>query len=119
MISVRYGGRKRIQVLPRGLASNIQVPIPALPSSLPNEMRQSKVLPGLATFGLMVSFLLGAKAERLPAHLPSRGQVASGQSIEDWWNGNYGSGNWFGARDTLENEGLTLRVEWKAISLWN
>jgi len=29
-----------------------------------------------------------------------------GSALEEWWNGKYMSGNWFGLRDTLEDRGL-------------
>ena len=31
---------------------------------------------------------------------------------EQWWNGKYASGNWFGVRDTLEDRGLKLGGRW-------
>jgi porin len=41
------------------------------------------------------------------------------QPFAEWWNGKYASGDWFGVRDTLEDHGLNLKVEWKANFLWN
>jgi porin len=42
--------------------------------------------------------------------------VASEQSgpsrLSEWWNGKYASGDWFGVRDILEDEGLTLGGQW-------
>jgi porin len=42
--------------------------------------------------------------------------VASGQSgpsrLSEWWNGKYASADWFGVRDILEDEGLTLGGQW-------
>src|SRR5262245_36313751 len=42
--------------------------------------------------------------------------VASEQSgpsrFSEWWNGRYASGDWFGVRDILEDEGLTLGGQW-------
>lgn len=43
----------------------------------------------------------------------------SAEPVHDWWNGNYATGNWFGARDTLIDHGVTLSAEWKANFLWN
>jgi porin len=34
-------------------------------------------------------------------------------SLEDWWEGKYGTGNWLGARDTLEDHGVTFSSDWK------
>jgi len=34
-------------------------------------------------------------------------------ALADWWNGKYGTGNWFGVRDTLEDHGLTLSGSWR------
>lgn len=39
--------------------------------------------------------------------------------LDEWWNGKYATGNWFGVRDTLEEHGVKLGVEWKANVLWN
>ena len=33
--------------------------------------------------------------------------------LSDWWNGKYMTGNWFGVRDTLSNNGLTISAEAK------
>jgi len=40
-------------------------------------------------------------------------------TIEDWWEGKYATGNWFGVRDTLVEHGVTFSGEWKANSLWD
>jgi porin len=34
--------------------------------------------------------------------------------IQEWWNGKYASGDWFGLRNTLEDEGLILSASWRA-----
>jgi porin len=34
-------------------------------------------------------------------------------SLQDWWAGKYGSGNWLGARDTLEDHGVIFSGDWK------
>ena len=39
--------------------------------------------------------------------------------LEDWWNGKHATGNWLGVRDTLEDHGVNLGVEWKANFFWN
>src|SRR4051812_3474118 len=39
--------------------------------------------------------------------------------LSEWWNGKYATGNWFGFRDTLEDYGVKLGVEWKANFLWD
>lgn len=41
---------------------------------------------------------------------PSHAQTA----LEDWWSGKYASGDWFGARDALEDRGIDLRFQWRA-----
>jgi len=33
--------------------------------------------------------------------------------LAQWWNGKYGTGNWLGVRDTLEDHGLKLTGMWK------
>jgi porin len=39
-------------------------------------------------------------------------QPSSEPWFEQWWNGKYASGNWFGVRDTLEDRGLKLGGRW-------
>ncbi|MEO8205858.1 MAG: carbohydrate porin, partial [Chthoniobacterales bacterium] len=39
--------------------------------------------------------------------------------LEQWWNGKYATGTWFGGRNILEDHGVTLSGEWKANLLWN
>jgi porin len=41
-----------------------------------------------------------------PAEAPSN-------PVVNWWHGKYASGNWLGARDTLENRGVTAYGSWK------
>ena len=64
-----------------------------------------------------------ATAVALSGVIPTAGQAEATSSprakslsspIEEWWNGKYASGNWFGARDALEDRGLTLWAEWRA-----
>lgn len=78
-------------------------------------MNKNKVISGLAAFGLAWGFPLGAQAGQTSPSEPK----AEASALAQWWNGKYGSGNWFGVRDTLEDHGLNLRIEWKANFLWN
>ena len=34
--------------------------------------------------------------------------------LSEWWNGDYGSGNWLGLRDSLEDRGIDFKVNWRA-----
>lgn len=61
---------------------------------------------GLPT-GLQAGKTITVEAAGNPSHL------------EEWWNGKYASGGWFGTRDTLEDQGIKLGVEYKANFLWN
>jgi len=36
----------------------------------------------------------------------------SSRAVESWWTGSGATGDWFGARDTLEDHGLTLGGKW-------
>ncbi len=45
--------------------------------------------------------------------------VTAESRFSNWWEGKYATGNWFGARDTLVDHGLTFGGEWKANFLWN
>ncbi len=78
-------------------------------------MNKNKVISGLAAFGLAWGFPLGAQAGQTSPSEPK----AEASALAQWWNGKYASGNWFGVRDTLEDHGLKLGVEWKANFLWN
>ena len=42
----------------------------------------------------------------------SAGEPAA--ELENWWNGRGATGDWFGARDTIEDHGLTLSGKWLA-----
>lgn len=44
----------------------------------------------------------------------SSNQKSLASPIEQWWNGKYGTGNWFGLRDGLEDRGLNLGASWRA-----
>lgn len=59
--------------------------------------------------------LTGTPASR--AEIPAKSGDAS--VLEKWWNGKYATGNWFWVRNTLEDHGLTLGVEWKANILFD
>ncbi len=67
------------------------------------------------TLGLAVSVISTLQAGETPT--PEEG--ASPSSVEEWWNGKYATGDWFGVRDTLEDRGVKLGVEWKANFFWN
>ncbi|HEY5743460.1 MAG TPA: hypothetical protein VIS99_13060, partial [Terrimicrobiaceae bacterium] len=82
-------------------------------------MRQTPVLAAFTSVGLLLVLGLNARSEQTVTPGWTRSQLPRVQSISEWWDGEYGSGNWLGARDILEEEGVTLRVEWKAIALWN
>lgn len=36
-------------------------------------------------------------------------------ALSQWWNGKYGTGNWFGVRDTLEDHGIEPFGSWKGV----
>lgn len=69
--------------------------------------------------GLSLALVAGFPA-LVHAGETSAGEVENKPShLEEWWNGKYATGNWFGVRDTLEDRGVKLGVEWKANFLWN
>lgn len=57
-----------------------------------------KNLTGLIVIGLATSTTLSA----------------TDTALSEWWNGTYASGNWFGFRDTLEDRGIDVKVNWRA-----
>jgi len=74
----------------------------------------------LAALGLAWGFtLLGAQGGQTSTQPSTAAQESGSSPLVEWWNGKYATGNWFGVRDTLEDHGLTLKVEWKANFLWN
>lgn len=38
---------------------------------------------------------------------------SSGEEIRQWWQGKYISGNWLGARETLEDRGIQFNAKWR------
>ena len=36
----------------------------------------------------------------------------SDSSLEKWWNGKRGTGDWFGARPAIEDRGINLTGKW-------
>jgi porin len=60
--------------------------------------------------GLAWGFSLEAQAARTSTSKPK----AEASALAQWWNGKWATGNWFGVRDSLEDHGLKLGVEWKA-----
>jgi porin len=79
-------------------------------------MKEKRVLWGLVVLGVAWGLPVGVRAGQTTAVSDSK---PKGSALESWWNGKYASGNWFGVRDTLEDHGLKLGMEWKANFLWN
>ena len=50
----------------------------------------------------------------LAAALAAGASLHAESPVTDWWEGKYATGNWFGARDTLEEHGVILGGSWKA-----
>lgn len=66
--------------------------------------------------------LLGLAAVATTALLPSGNAQAQSEDksfLAEWWGGQYATGNWFGVRDTLEDRGVKIGVDWKGNFLWN
>jgi carbohydrate-selective porin OprB len=66
---------------------------------------RNKIAKGLALVGLVGTFAASS--------------AKAGDSFSDWWEGKYATGNWFGARNSLADHGVTITGEWKANFLWN
>jgi carbohydrate-selective porin OprB len=49
----------------------------------------------------------------LAATLCAGAQAQSDSAMAKWWNGKYASGDWFGARTTLENHGIIASGSWQ------
>jgi porin len=81
-------------------------------------MTKNNVIGSLAALGLAWGFPLGVQAGQ-PSTTSEQPKDKGSSALGAWWNGKYASGNWFGVRDTLEDHGLKLGVEWKANFLWN
>lgn len=68
---------------------------------------------GLFAFGALTGSALAGSP------VTTTDEKNSASALSEWWNGKYATGNWFGVRDTLEDHGIKLNVEWKANFLWN
>lgn len=55
---------------------------------------------------------LTAKANQKSAS-PSPREDSSKTFLSQWWTGRYASGDWFGAREFLENRGVRFRANWR------
>lgn len=51
-----------------------------------------------------------AGALLVPLPLPAEN---SDSSLQQWWNGKYATGDWLGARDTLEDRGVRFQANWR------
>src|SRR5690242_5377739 len=36
-------------------------------------------------------------------------------ALQEWWDGKYMTGNWFGVRDTLADHGVSLKAEYQGV----
>lgn len=50
----------------------------------------------------------------LVAALATVTSLSAQSTVSEWWNGNHAAGDWFGARNSLEDKGLTFGGGWKA-----
>lgn len=71
------------------------------------------------SIGLLTASVLAAPASAGTSASAPVDKEASESALSDWWNGKYATGKWFGVRNTLEEHGVKLGVEWKANFLWN
>jgi len=70
-----------------------------------------------------LSFAVASLATILTGLSAQAGETVSTTSTEtsseswasEWWNGKYATGNWFGVRDTLEDNGLKLGGKWTGV----
>lgn len=75
----------------------------------------------LSQFGRKAGLTAAALATMFTAGPALAGQTtpadedAGGSALADWWNGKYMTGNWFGARDTLADHGLTFGGKYEGI----
>lgn len=46
---------------------------------------------------------------------PTASEESSEGFLQEWWNGKYMTGNWFGLRDTLADRGFTFRGKYEGI----
>ncbi len=65
---------------------------------------------GLAAAGLALITMTPAYSGSVVATSETK---ESSSALEQWWNGKYASGNWFGVRDTLEDHGVTFDGKWR------
>lgn len=79
-------------------------------------MKTKKFFLGTVVLGLgFLSMVPGGLAGTSPVtEAPNRTSF-----LDEWGNGKYATGSWFGFRDTLEDHGVKLGGEYKANFLWN
>ncbi|MGB7794083.1 MAG: hypothetical protein WBL39_23045, partial [Terrimicrobiaceae bacterium] len=63
-------------------------------------MKKSKIISSLAALGLVWGSAAGSQAGQQASTSEPKARTSS---LEEWWNGKWASGNWFGVRDTLED----------------
>ncbi len=74
--------------------------------------------PRSVALGLAFALALGASALAQEGGKPSPPDVAEppgGSALGRWWDGRKATGDWFGARDVLEDNGLTINAQWRGI----
>ncbi len=91
----------------------------------PTKTKRNHVVSSLFSRAALVGAALSLAAAGQWAHAGETATVTETETLKttspiaDWWNGKYATGNWFGARDVLEDHGLKFNVDWKANFLWN
>ncbi|MFM8888304.1 MAG: hypothetical protein ACKOKC_18060, partial [Chthoniobacterales bacterium] len=76
-------------------------------TSLVGLFQSTKSLTAVLFVGLLAS--AGWASEQAPTQVAaSKPPAGSAGAVADWWNGKNVSGNWFGARDVLADNGLKL-----------
>lgn len=87
--------------------------VSALRTVIPKIPRSAKHL-ALAAVSAAVAALPAAAhaASEQPAAVE---QPKTESVLSAWWNGKKATGNWFGARDVLEDNGFTLNSSWRGI----
>lgn len=87
---------------------------PAL-NPMKNPLLSSRGAAGALSAGFAALLSLHPAFAGQPAASETTTTESSESWLSSWWNGKYVSGNWFGARDVLEDHGLKLNGKWTGV----
>lgn len=77
-------------------------------SLLPIRIKSGSTRIATGAIGLLAAFSFAAQAQKAAVEPSTSSEASSKSFLNDWWYGKYATGNWFGVRDVLKENGLTI-----------